>query len=278
SLGDISRGAPIGREGPPRSTDWPPEGQRAERAWGDDPSVREHVERLLEPIGVRAFGLRQCFEPVGDFVEAFAARGLRHARVHVRVLVRLAGNCGLQIVAARAHRKIGCGVADRGEIVEVPMGMAGFAFSRRAKNRRHVVLTLDVGLVGEIQITAVRLRFAGERILEILVRLRAFERFHATCSLVVRPRWRSAWDDAGNRRTRWSGHFAWPGKPCPMNYDKWPIDRAYRSIDQLVGRQGQEFDERIVPDELGEEARRLVVTTLGEVSAEQLADLPELFG
>src|SRR6478752_1137906 len=57
-----------------------------------------------------------------------------------------------------------------------------------------------------------------------------------------------------------------------------PIDRAYRSIDQLVGRQGQEFDERIVPHELGEEARCLVVTTLGKVSAEKLADLPELFG
>src|SRR4051794_5820700 len=41
------------------------------------------VQRLLEAVGVRALGLRQRLEPVRDFGEAFFARGLRHARVHV---------------------------------------------------------------------------------------------------------------------------------------------------------------------------------------------------
>src|SRR6185437_9411344 len=41
------------------------------------------VERLGEAVRVRTFGLGERLEPVGDFLEAFVARGLRHARIHV---------------------------------------------------------------------------------------------------------------------------------------------------------------------------------------------------
>src|SRR5688572_24088187 len=57
----------------------------------------EPVQRLLEAVGVRAFGLRQRLEPVRDLREAFFPRRLRHTRVHVGVLVRLARNGGLEI-------------------------------------------------------------------------------------------------------------------------------------------------------------------------------------
>src|SRR5262245_17617450 len=50
----------------------------------------ELVQCLLEAIGVRALGLCERLEPVGDLGEALFARGLRHAGVHIRVLVRLA--------------------------------------------------------------------------------------------------------------------------------------------------------------------------------------------
>ena len=55
--------------------------------------IREGVERLLEAVRVRALGLRERLEPVRDFLEALAAGSLRHAGVHVGVLVRLAGDC-----------------------------------------------------------------------------------------------------------------------------------------------------------------------------------------
>src|SRR6266571_1008806 len=56
----------------------------------------ERVERLLEAPGVGLLGLGERLEPVGDLVEAFLAGGTRHARVHVGVLVGLAGDRGLQ--------------------------------------------------------------------------------------------------------------------------------------------------------------------------------------
>src|SRR5436190_19631001 len=62
------------------------------------------------------------------------------------------------------------------------MRMTGFAFRRRAEHRRDVVLAFDVGLVGEVQIPAVRLRFACERGLEILMRLAAVEVLHRAVS------------------------------------------------------------------------------------------------
>ena len=55
--------------------------------------------------------------------------------------------------------------------------VAGLAFGGRAEHRGDVVLAFDVGLAREIQVTAIRLRFAGERGLEIVVRLGALE-FH----------------------------------------------------------------------------------------------------
>ncbi len=58
--------------------------------------------------------------------------------------------------------------------------VAGLAFGGGAEHRRDVVLAFDVGLVREVEIAAVGLRFARERRLEIAVGLRAFERFHAT--------------------------------------------------------------------------------------------------
>jgi hypothetical protein len=45
--------------------------------------------------------------------------------------------------------------------------MAGFAFGGRAKHGSNIVIAFDIRLLGEIEITAVRLRFAGESLLQI---------------------------------------------------------------------------------------------------------------
>ena len=49
--------------------------------------------------------------------------------------------------------------------------MTGFAFRGRAEYRGHIVLAFDVRFRSEVQITTIGLRFAGERVLQIVQRL-----------------------------------------------------------------------------------------------------------
>jgi hypothetical protein len=62
------------------------------------------------------------------------------------------------------------GIADRLEVLEVAVRVAGLALGGRTEHRRHVVVALDVGLGCEIEVTAVGLRFAGEGVLQVLLR------------------------------------------------------------------------------------------------------------
>src|SRR5262245_20989786 len=82
-------------------------------------SVAERVERLLEAVRVRALRLRQRLEPVSDLVESFRARGLRHARVHVGVLVRLTGDRRLEVEIRAADGQTRRRIADALEVLEV---------------------------------------------------------------------------------------------------------------------------------------------------------------
>src|ERR1700719_999882 len=91
---------------------------RAPRLFETSPSSVQTVERPLEPAGVRFLGLGEGLEPVGDLVEAFVAGGARHARIHVGVFVRLAGNRRAQIVGGAADRLAGRRGADLPEVFE----------------------------------------------------------------------------------------------------------------------------------------------------------------
>ena len=122
----------------------------------------------LEAAGVGAFGLGQGLEPVGDFVEAFVARGARHARIHVGVFVGLAGDGGLEVLLGAADRQAGGRIADGFHEFQVAVGVAGFAFGGGAEHRGHVVVAFHVGLLREVEIAAVGLAFAGEGVLQVL--------------------------------------------------------------------------------------------------------------
>jgi len=65
------------------------------------------------------------------------------------------------------------------------MGMAGLAFGGRAEDGGDVVVALDVGLLGEIEVAAISLAFAGEGRLEIVDRLRCLQRRQGKSSSVV---------------------------------------------------------------------------------------------
>ena len=60
--------------------------------------------------------------------------------------------------------------------------VAGLALGGRAEQGGHVVLALDVGLVREIEVAAIRLRLAGESGFQVVVGLGAFEGFHVRAS------------------------------------------------------------------------------------------------
>ena len=106
-----------------------------------------------------------------DLVEALVARGAGEARVHLGVLVGLALDRRLQVVGGRADRHAGHRVADLGEEVEVAERVAGLALGDRAEQRGDVGVALDVGLLREVEVPAVRLALARERLLEVVVGL-----------------------------------------------------------------------------------------------------------
>src|SRR5574337_1940273 len=82
-----------GHPWPHRKPEWAPRMARFRRAKGMEsrsgapPASPQVVQRLGEAVRVRAFGLGQRLEPVGDFLETFVARGLGHAGIHVGVFV-----------------------------------------------------------------------------------------------------------------------------------------------------------------------------------------------
>src|SRR5262249_50058614 len=114
-----------------------------------------------------------------DLLEAFFTRGLRHTRIHVAVLVRLARDRGLEVRVGRTDRQTGGRIADGLEVLEVAVRMSRLAFGGRAEHGRNVVVAFHVRLGSEVEIAAIRLRLAREGVLEVLLGLAALE-FHAS--------------------------------------------------------------------------------------------------
>src|SRR5581483_888419 len=162
------------RRRPPRRC----EVRDAETVRSGNSSGGDALQALGEATGVRLLGACERLEPLRDLVEAFVARGLREARVHLGVLVGLALDGGLEVVLGGADLHVGDGVADLGEEVEVTERVTRLALCDRAEQRRHVGVALDVRLLGEVQVPPVRLALAGERFLQVLVGLRTLELRH----------------------------------------------------------------------------------------------------
>jgi len=123
---------------------------------------------------MRTLGLGQGLKPVGDLREALGACRLRHAWVHIGILVGLTGDGCLQIIGGAADRQVGGGITYRLQILEMAVGMARFPFGGGAEDRGDVIEALYIGLGGEIEVTAVGLGLTGESGLEIVVGLVPF--------------------------------------------------------------------------------------------------------
>src|SRR3546814_9674304 len=81
-------------------------------------------QALGEAAGVALLGAGERLEPLGDLLEALLAGGLGEARVHLGVLVGLAGDGGPEVVLGGSDGLAGDGVADLREEVEVAAGVA----------------------------------------------------------------------------------------------------------------------------------------------------------
>src|SRR5262249_11180328 len=145
-------------------------------------SLAERLQTLREPAGVRLLRLGERLEPLRDLLEAFGARGLREAGVHLRELVGLAVDRRLEVLLGRPDRDAGARIADLLQEVEMAEGMAGLGLGGVTEEPADVGIPLDVGAAREIQVTAVRLRLTGERVLQVVVRLASLEplRHHAS--------------------------------------------------------------------------------------------------
>src|SRR6476620_3717734 len=71
------------------------------------------AEALGEATGVGLLGAGQRLQPLGDVLEALVASRLGEARVHLGVLVGLAGDGRLEVVGGGADGLTGDGIADR---------------------------------------------------------------------------------------------------------------------------------------------------------------------
>ena len=131
----------------------------------------EGLEALGEAAGVALLGPGERLEPLRDLLEALVASGLGEARVHLGVLVGLALDRRLEVVGGGTDRDAGDRVADLGQEVEVAERVPGLTFGDRAEQRGDVRVALDVGLLREVEVPAVRLALARERLLEVVVGL-----------------------------------------------------------------------------------------------------------
>src|SRR5262249_5888452 len=124
--------------------------------------LAEGLKPLTETAGVGLLRPRQGFEPLGDLIEPFLAGGPGESGVHLGVLVALAGHRGLEVLLSVTDRRAGRRVAGLFEKVEVPEGVAGLRLGGVAEQAADVGVAFDVGAPGEIQVAAVRLRFADK--------------------------------------------------------------------------------------------------------------------
>ena len=89
--------------------------------------------------------------------------------------MRFACNCRRQVCRRCANRQASCRIPDFFEILEMPVRVPCFAFRSRAEDRRNIVIALNIGLGGEIQIATIGLRLTRKRVFKISLGLAAFQ-------------------------------------------------------------------------------------------------------
>jgi len=152
----------------------------------------------------------------GNVREALVACRLRHPRVHLRVLVGLAGDGGAEVLVRAADRLVGRRIADALQVVQVTVGVARLGLGGIPEQAAHVRVALDVRLLGEVEVAAVGHGLAAEGLLQVVVRLAALELAHAllpsspaSWDRMLRPVRGRLWWRRSARRRRDGPRAAW---------------------------------------------------------------------
>src|ERR1700730_14637002 len=174
----------------------------------------EGREPLGEAARVALLGAGEHVEPFGDLLEPLIACGLGEAGVHLGELVGLALDGRSEVVDRGSHRHSGHGIADLGEEVEVAEGVTGLALRDGTEEGGDVGIPLDVSFLREVEVAAVGLALAGERLLQVGLGPAAFQlRHRAPCQ--------GSWMREGTpaaahaaHRPRKTTSARWTAKPC----------------------------------------------------------------
>src|SRR5690349_5966563 len=168
--------------------------------------ARDLVQALGEAAGVRLLGLGQRLEPLRELLKALVTRGLRHARIHLRVLVRLARDGCLEVLLRLADGLARGGITDFLEEVQVPEGVPRLRVRGVLVETGDVGKALDVRDAREVEVAAIRLRLAREGVLQVVEALGALEATSghemSSCVPWTRPRLRWVSRVAGRRERR----------------------------------------------------------------------------
>jgi len=115
------------------------------------------------------FRLGQGLKPFGQFRETFGPRGLRETGIHLGVFVGLALDRRLEILFRGTDGHAGARITDFFQKIQMTKGMSSFGLRSISKKAADIWITLDIRDPREVEIAAIRLRLAGEGMLQIVV-------------------------------------------------------------------------------------------------------------
>jgi hypothetical protein len=84
-----------------------------------------------------------------------------------------------------SYRHAGHRVTDLAEEVEVAERVPGLPFGDRAEQGGHVGVALHVGLLGEVEVTAIGLALAGKSLFEVALGLAVLQCWHGVPFMAV---------------------------------------------------------------------------------------------
>ncbi len=99
--------------------------------------------------------------------------------------MRFSRDCSFEIVTGSPDWQTRCWITCFLEVFQMSVCVPGFAFGSRAEHRSDVVVTLHIGLGGEVQVTAVCLRLAGKCVFQVLFSFGIFKSHHLSPSVLM---------------------------------------------------------------------------------------------
>src|SRR5260370_19709174 len=113
------------------------------------------IKPLLKAAGVRLLGAGERLEPLRDLRKVFLPGGASKAGIHLRVLVGLPFDGGLQVGVGCPHRETRHRVSRFLQEIQMPERVPRLGLGRVAEEAADLAVPLDVGAAREAEIAPV---------------------------------------------------------------------------------------------------------------------------